>query len=594
MNASRLPEDKSLIIIGAGPAGLSAAYEAVHCGIETKVLEKASQVGGISRTETYRGYHFDIGGHRFFTKSKKIDTLWRELMGDDFLNVTRMSRIFYQDRFFKYPLSIPNTLLNMGMFESLFIGLSYVKSQISPYPEEETFEQWVSNRFGKRLYTLFFKSYTEKVWGISCDQITADWAVQRVQNLSLMKILSNSLFGNQSAKTLVDEFSYPIRGPGLMWERLSSVIRSFGGTINLNSEVVRLDHSNNRIDSVVYHREGGNVTEQPADHVISGLPVTQLVKMLNPSAPKAVRKAAENLSYRAFIIVMLIIDAKDLFPDQWIYIHSPDVRVGRIQNFKNWSPSMVPDPEKTSVGMEYFCDMGDGIWCMPNNQITKMAMEELSSLGFENSSKIIDSYVVRQPYAYPVYDRDYANHLGTIKAYLDGIGNLQTIGRNGMHRYNNMDHSMLTGILAVKTILGEDHDVWEINDENQYLEEIENVKKDTLQEEMILKTFTKADKTAFAIASGTVCGLGVFFATIWLVIKGGAVVGPNLQLLGQYFFYYSVTIKGAFWGLCNGFLWGFIFGWIFAFIRNFIMAFYVILIRKRSQIQSLKDFFDHL
>jgi protoporphyrinogen oxidase len=599
MNISKPPPDRdtrneSLIIIGAGPAGLAAAHEAILLGITPRVIEKSRQVGGISRTETYKDYYFDIGGHRFFTKVKKIDALWRQMMGKDFLSVSRMSRIFYRDRFFAYPLNITSTLLNMGILESARIGLSYLKSQVFPYRKEETFEQWVSNRFGRRLYEAFFKSYTEKVWGISCDEIRADWAAQRIQDLSLLKTLTNALFGNNTTKTLIEEFSYPVYGPGMMWDRFSSAIHAGGGVIRLDCDVTRLNLSGSRIDSVVCRREDGTITEHPADHVISSIPITELTKILSPPAPENVLKAADSLSYRSFIIVMLIIDRPDLFPDQWIYIHSPDVNVGRIQNFKNWSPSMVPDPRKTSIGMEYFCNIGDDTWKMQDDRLVRMAADELSRLGLLNDAAVIDSHVVRQPHAYPVYDKDYAGHLAAIQTYLDDIENLQTIGRNGMHRYNNMDHSMLTGMLAVKNITGEHHDVWKINDEDEYLEEVCDEKEDALPEEMILKTFARMDKTAFATALGTVCGLSIFLATIWLVIKGGRVIGPNLRLLDQYFFCYSVSVKGAFWGFGNGFLWGFVFGGAFAFIRNFAMAFYVIWIRKRSEILSLKVFFDHI
>jgi len=587
-------EDRSVIIIGTGPAGLAAAYESLQNGICPIILEKTGLVGGISRTETYKDYHFDIGGHRFLTQVDAINDLWQNMLGMDFLKVSRMSRIYYQGRFFNYPLNIGNALFNLGIVESLLIGLSYIKAQLFPHAREETFEQWVSNRFGYRLYNTFFKSYTEKVWGTPCHEIRADWAAQRIKGLSLVKALSNALFGNQNVKTLVEEFSYPLYGPGMMWQQFQHAIETGGARVRLNSEAVRLNHTHGRIESVVASTNG-KTTEFPARHVISSIPITRLVNILNPGPPEEIIEASRNLSYRDFIIVILIIEKKDLFADQWIYIHSPHVKVGRIQNFKNWSAAMVPDPQKTSVGMEYFCNKGDILWEMTDAQLADLASGELSRIGLAEIEDVADSYIVRQPYAYPVYDQEYDKNLMVIRKYLERIDGLQTIGRNGMHRYNNMDHSMLTGILAAKNTLGENHDLWEVNDEENYLEEDKQGKTARFDPEIIIaQTFAKLDKLAFATALGAVSGLMMFLATLWLVVKGGKIVGPNLQLLSQYFFGYTVTVKGALLAFGYSFVWGFLFGWLFAFFRNFIMAFYIFWVKKKSELSSIKDFFDYI
>jgi protoporphyrinogen oxidase len=582
-----------VVIIGAGPAGLTAAYELLRHGIRAVVLEKGNRVGGLARTEVFKGYCFDMGGHRFFTKIERIRQLWQEMLGKDFLRVSRVSHIYYQGRFFKYPLDFFNTFSNLGLLEVLLIPLSYLRSQVLPYPREETFEQWVSNRFGRRLYKVFFRTYTEKVWGIPCQKIRADWAAQRIKGLSLVAALTSAILGTATARSLIDEFWYPVRGPGMMWERFRDRIEAQGGEIRLHSEVTGLRHQGGCIRSVVCREEGGPI-EVPAWQVINTIPLARLVPLLDPAAPEDVIKAAQGLFYRAFIIVILIVDKADLFPDQWIYIHSPEVKVGRIQNFKNWSAAMVPDPQKTSVGMEYFCTEGDAIWRMSDDDLAAMAAGELSLLGLAGAEDVVDHSVVRQPSAYPVYDEDYKQHLEVIQRFLPTIGNLQTIGRNGMHRYNNMDHSMHTGILAAENILGANHDLWKMNDEGEYLEEDKRTMDGKLITEKVLRrAFARMDKLAFATALGSVLGLLTFLATLWLIIKGGEVVGPNLRLLGQYFIGYTVTLKGAFIAFGYSFLWGFLLGWLFAYVRNFFLAYYIYRVKKKAEVLSIKDFLDH-
>ncbi len=463
-----------VVIIGAGPAGLTAAYELTSRGVQSLVLEQSNQVGGIARTELYKGYRIDIGGHRFYTKVGRVQQLWQELLGDRFISVPRLSRIYYRGKFFDYPLAIPNTLGNLGILPSCLIVLSYLKANLNVWlrlvPDPETFEDFVTHRFGKYLYKTFFKTYTEKVWGIPCHKIQADWAEQRIQGMSLRKAVLNALFGSNTAKSLIKEFQYPVLGPGLMWESFQAAIAARGSQTHLNTGVVSLKRDRYRILNVVVEQAGKQV-EIKADQFISSMPITALIQRLDPPAPPEVKAAAQSLSYRAFLIVALIVDSPDLFPDNWIYVHSPHVKVGRIQNFKNWSAAMVPDPSKTCLGMEYFCDEGDEIWRLSESELISLATQEIAQLGLAQAAQVEDGTVIRQPKAYPVYDRDYREHLQVIQDYLGQFENLYTIGRNGMHRYNNQDHSMLTAILAVENLFGAGHDLWTVNTERSYQEE---------------------------------------------------------------------------------------------------------------------------
>jgi protoporphyrinogen oxidase len=480
-------ENHPVVIIGAGPAGLTTAYELVKKDVRSLVLEADDKVGGIARTEIYKGYRFDIGGHRFFTKVGEVEQLWREILGDEFIQVPRLSRIYYQDKFFDYPLSFKNTLSNLGPFGSALILWSYIKAKVQALiarPEPQTFEEWVTHCFGERLYQTFFKTYTEKVWGIPCNKIQAEWAKQRIKGMSLKAAVINLLFGKTNAKSLIKEFDYPILGPGMMWERGQELVEKRGGEVRLNTRVIRIERDGYRIAKVIAQHEG-ETTEITGNHFVSSMPVTALLQRLEPAPPEEVLQAARSLSYRDFLIVALVVDAEDLFPDNWIYIHSPEVKVGRIQNFKNWSPAMVPDQTKTCLGMEYFCNEGDAIWEMSDAQLLELATKELDSLRLIDASKVEDGTIIRQRKAYPVYDRDYSSHLQVIRNYIEKFENLQTVGRNGMHRYNNQDHSMLTAILAAKNILGEKHDLWNVNVERSYHEEFTQEEWQKRQQELL-------------------------------------------------------------------------------------------------------------
>jgi protoporphyrinogen oxidase len=584
---------KPVVIIGAGPAGLAAAHELVRRGIRPLLLERADKAGGIARTEVYKDYYFDVGGHRFFTKIGAINQLWHEMLGEEFLKVSRRSRIYYEGRFFDYPLKVSNALVNLGPVEIFLVVASYLRSYFRPFRTEDTFEQWACNRFGRRLYKMFFETYTEKVWGIPCHQIGSEWAVQRIRGLSLAAAIANAILGHQRAKSLIDEFFYPSKGPGMMWQQFLKKIKGGGGKVCFDSEVLRIGHENGRVTKVMYVGEEGK-EETPARHVISSMPVNKLVSLLDPKPPEEVLEAGRRLSYRSFVMVGLILSKSRIFSDQWIYVHSPNVKVGRIQNFKNWSPAMVPDSSKTSLGMEYFCNQGEGIWTLSEEELATLASRELSELGLAAQEDIIDSYVVRQPNAYPVYNDNYGSHLKVIREYLETIEDLQTVGRNGMHRYNNMDHSMQTGKLAVENFFGAKHDLWEVNEEEEYLEEA--ARDDALQrfrEKIVSGAFARMDKLAFASAVGTAFGLLFFAATIWAIIKSTHGQASYLLLLSQYFIGYTVSLKGAFIACAYGLSWGFLLGWLFAYLRNLMLAFYIYRLRKATELLTVQDFLDH-
>lgn len=450
-----------LVVIGAGPAGLSAAYTATTTGKGCTVLEQSGQVGGLARTQSYKGFAFDIGGHRFFSEISKVSCLWEKIMGESFLSVSRASRICCQGRFYQYPLEFLDALTKLGPVEGIRILFSFARAKIRPTPNEDTFEKWVVNRFGRHLYHTFFKSYSEKVWGIGCDRLCADWAAQRIQGLNLTAAIWNSMSGQGDAKTLIDRFNYPSGGAGMMWQKLHGILESKGCQVRLHTKAMALTHDGGRITGVRYE-DGTGKGHIPVDQVISSAPLTTLVSMLEPAVPQRVRAAVNRLSYRAFVQVVLIIQAKDIFPDQWIYIHDPDLKVARIQNFKNWSPDMVPDPAMTSLGMEYFCNEGDDLWTLADKDLIALAVRECSGLDFIKPGQVTDGVVIRQPKAYPVYDEAYAGSVGQIQNFINKFDNLETIGRNGMHRYNNMDESMLSGMMATGKISGRTSDLWPV------------------------------------------------------------------------------------------------------------------------------------
>jgi protoporphyrinogen oxidase len=594
--------EKQVVVIGAGPAGLTAAYELAKLDLNPILLEKGDKVGGLARTEDYKGYFFDMGGHRFFTKVEGVNRMWRQVLGDKFLRRPRLSRIYYNHKFFDYPLKPLNALAGLGLWQSILIALSYVRWQVRPCPREDTFEQWVTNRFGRRLFRIFFKSYTEKVWGIPCSELKAEWAAQRIKDLSLKTVLlSMFVKPKNTIKTLIDQFDYPERGPGMMWHAFQEEVEKRGGSVRLNSEVVAIRNGGGKyIHSVEVACNGRREIIHGTDF-ISSMPVTEFIKKLDPAPPAEVLQAAEKLKYRDFLTVCLIVNKGELFPDNWIYVHDPDVKLGRIQNFKNWSPHMVPDATKSSLGLEYFCTEGDELWKLSDAELIELGKRELQRIGLASPGDIEDGCVFRVPKAYPMYDSEYRDYLETVKNFVGGLENYQTIGRNGLHRYNNQDHAMVTGMLAVKNlIVGERNDLWSVNTDQEYHEEIRE--KIELESEIALEAvkeafaqaFAKLDRIALGLSAGAVAGLLLFVATLLLVLKGGETIGPNLGLLQQFFPWYTVTFFGSLMGLAYGFAAGFVAGWGFAVLRNLTVFLYNALIHRRAERVLLRNLLEYV
>jgi protoporphyrinogen oxidase len=473
---------RSVIIIGAGPAGLTAAYLLAKENIPVVVLEADPQyVGGIARTVVYHDYCFDIGGHRFFSKAKEVEDFWTEILPDDMLDRPRSSRIFYKQKFFSYPLNASEVLLKLGVIESALCFFSYLKARVTPVKNPRTFREWVTNHFGKRLFSIFFKTYTEKVWGMSCDEISADWAAQRIKGLSLWSAMVNAIMprrkpkNNKSViKTLIDTFRYPRKGPGMLWEVCAAKIQALGGVVLLNSRVTNCTYD--VLDEqwyVEYQDAEGQSQKIPGTHVISSAPMQELVQDYLPNVSPLVTRAANKLKYRDFLIVVLILKEKNQFSDNWIYIHDPAVDVARIQNFKSWSPEMVPDQTTCCYGMEYFCFENDGIWASKDADLIAKATQELIHVGLASAADILDGCVVRQPKAYPVYDDEYKDNVAVIRqALAEKYPTLSLVGRNGMHKYNNQDHAMMTAMLTVKNILAgtNEFDIWNVNQDAEYHE----------------------------------------------------------------------------------------------------------------------------
>jgi len=483
----------TVAIIGAGPAGLTAAYILSKNKVDVVVLEADPvYVGGISRTAKYKGFHFDIGGHRFFSKSKAVEDLWTEILPNDMLQRPRSSKIYYDGKFFTYPLKPFEALIKLGIIRSTLCVLSWLKARVLPVRHPRNFEEWVSNQFGKRLFNIFFKSYTEKVWGMSCKQISADWAAQRIKGLSLGSAIKNALFPQRAPKsgdrtkvikTLINSFRYPRKGPGMMWEAAAAKVKTFGGKVEIGARVNGAAYDEAKEAWTVQFKDReGNQQAIEADHVISSAPMRELVCGVQPPVSDRTRRAAESLKYRDFLTVMLILKERNKFADNWIYIHDPRVKVGRVQNFKSWSPEMVPDPAMACYGLEYFCFEGDGLWEAKDEDLIELAKRELIQIGLAYEGDVVDGTVVRQKKAYPVYDDDYALHVAAIRQELDTkYPNLHLVGRNGMHKYNNQDHAMMTAMLCVENILADAklYDLWQVNADAEYHEQGDEVSDDT-------------------------------------------------------------------------------------------------------------------
>ncbi|HUO08155.1 MAG TPA: NAD(P)/FAD-dependent oxidoreductase [Phycisphaerae bacterium] len=467
-------ERRNVVIIGAGPAGLTAAYELSKHGIAGTILESDTVVGGLARTLDLDGYRFDIGAHRFFTKVMEIQQLWDEMLGEPLATCPRLTRILYGGKFYEYPLKAGNALKNMGVPCAIACVVSYAWSKIRPLKSPRNFEEWVINQFGAKLYNMFFKSYTEKVWGCPCTEIGADWAAQRIKGLNLGEAILNAFRGqrqNGAVKTLIDEFRYPRRGPGQLWEACASTVRRHGWSVQMQTQVIGIERHDGRAITVCAKTSDGIHTVFPADDIFSSMPLRELLLSITPSPPAEILDAASKLSYRDFLLVVLVLDAPNIFPDNWIYVHSPDVKVGRIDNFGNWTPEMLPNRSTSCLVMEYFVFEGDEIWSSTDDALTQLAYRELDRIGLAKG-KLLKSRVVRMRKAYPVYDPGYKPRLDTIRAWLrQHVPNIHCLGRNGQHRYNNQDHSMATALIAARNVaLGQERDPWSVNEDAEYHE----------------------------------------------------------------------------------------------------------------------------
>ncbi len=469
-------------IIGAGPAGLTAAYLLTKRGKTVAVIEKdPTYVGGISRTVEHEGYRFDIGGHRFFSKSQQVVDLWNEILPDDFIQRPRMSRIYYEGKFYSYPLRAFEALWNLGILRSTVCMASYLRYKLFPISEVKSFEDWTTNQFGQKLYSIFFKTYTEKVWGMPCDEMSADWAAQRIKGLSLWSAVTDGLKRSlglnkkpndgMATKTLLETFRYPRLGPGMMWDAArDKVLASGRGQVLMGHALERLASDGEGGWRLQAKGPEGSVVIEAA-HAISSAPMRELSRRLHPLPETTVQ--ASDLKYRDFLTVALMVEGEDLFPDNWIYIHDSKVKVGRVQNFRSWSPEMIPDPDMACVGLEYFCFEGDGLWSMDDDDLVSLATDEMEILGLVDRCKVKSGAVVRQEKAYPVYDEDYAANVDAMRRELEAKHpTLHLVGRNGMHRYNNQDHAMMTAMLTVENIIAGErlYDTWCVNEDAEYHE----------------------------------------------------------------------------------------------------------------------------
>lgn len=496
---------KTAVVIGAGPAGLTAAYELLkNTNIKPIILEKSNDLGGISKTLNFKGNRIDLGGHRFFSKSDKVMKWWLDILpiqysnedlSDEIMLVRqRKSRIYFAKQFFDYPLSFSqDTMRKLGFSRLVRIGFSYLKSLAFPIKPEKNLEEFFINRFGKELYLTFFKSYTEKVWGVPCNQISAEWGSQRIKGLSIKKAIEHfitQLKGSQSSisqknieTSLIEKFLYPKYGPGQMWETVAKKVKSKGGKIDLNSEVKKIHLKNNKIIAVdVINNKSKKIRKIKADYFFSTMPVQELISSLNIKVPEEIKRISAGLLYRDFITVGLLLNKLKLtenskqIKDNWIYIQDPEVRVGRMQIFNNWSPYLVADKSKIWIGLEYVCYKTDKIWSLSDEEMANFAISEMEKIGVIDKKELIDFTVAKMEKTYPAYFGTYSD-FGKIKEYLNKFENFFLIGRNGMHKYNNQDHSMLTAITAVENIknnIKTKDNIWNINTEQEYHEEKES------------------------------------------------------------------------------------------------------------------------
>jgi len=464
-------------IIGAGPAGLGAALELTENGVtDILIIDRNDIVGGLSRTKVYDGVRFDIGPHRFFTRSKEINKLWHNILGNDFISVDRLTRIYFKNNYFNYPIKAIDTLVKLGPIESLQAIISFAAAKVGTKVYPENFEEWITLKFGRKLYETFFKIYTEKVWGIPCNQIDVEWAAQRIKGLDFIQIIKNAIFKNtnKEIKTLVDQFDYPILGAGQMYEAMCDIVVSRGVKIKLGSKVLKFNSKDNQIESIVIINSDGYKEKIYAKQYFSSIPLTHFYKKLSPPETNSIQKAVDKLYYREHITVNLIVNGSNtLFPDQWIYIHSPNVQTARIANYNNFSKAMVGLKDKTALSIEYFVFQQDDLWNETDDTIKALAIDELNYLGLVKKEVVEQSWIVRETESYPVYYMGFQKPYNLVKSRLNQFLNLFPIGRGGLYKYNNQDHSTMSGILAARNYLkphGPHFNLWNINMEAKYHE----------------------------------------------------------------------------------------------------------------------------
>lgn len=479
------PDDRHVVIIGAGPAGLTAAYQLSKAGVRSTVIEADEIVGGISRSVERDGYRFDIGGHRFFTKVPEVEALWHEILPqEDFLLRPRMSRIYYGGKYYDYPIKPFNALKNLGPIEAFRCIISALWVRVRPPKSQETLEDYIVANYGRRLFDHFFKTYNEKVWGVPASALSADWGAQRIKGMSIFDAIWEPIRrkfagrreGSAQVTSLIEEFQYPKYGPGMMWERCAELVEAAGSEVLMETFVEKVIHAEGRATEVWARTKDGQVLKYEADHVVSSMPFPALLRSMDPQPPADVLAAANDLGFRDFLTVALVVPEAAGFPDNWIYIHSPDVKVGRIQNFGQWSPYLVKDGN-TCLGLEYFVFEGDELWSASDSELIERGKRELATLGLCDPADVSAGYVVRQPKAYPVYDDVYTERVEVLNDWIvKNTPNVHPVGRNGMHKYNNQDHSMLTAMLTVENILGRgEHDIWTVNVDEDYHEESSGV-----------------------------------------------------------------------------------------------------------------------
>lgn len=511
---------KPIYILGAGPAGLAAAYTLTKQGQPVVVVERDARVGGLAKSIEYQGFILDYGPHRFFTKLAPVLKLWNEVLGEDQVTVNRLTRIYYGGKYFSYPLKALEALFALGPIETTKILTSYAKAQLFPNKNPRNFAEWVTGKFGKRLFQIFFEGYTEKLWGIRCTEISADWAAQRIKGLSLLKAARNALFGNDGkVKTLIDQFQFPKYGSGQLYDKIADYLRSQNQSVLLNTEVVQVHHDNFQVTQVTLRdRATGEESTVDCGGVISSIPISFLVQQIQSPPPQQVITSAKSLKFRNTVLVYLMVEGTNLFPDNWLYINDPTVHLGRVTNFANWSEYMLPNRHQTPICCELWCNYDESMWRQPETELIQQAERELRQIGLLHDEKVSSGFVVRLPRTYPIYAGNYKAALADIQGYLQQFSNLQLVGRYGAFKYNNQDHSLLMGIMAGENVLSPGkHDLWTVNSDSEYHEEAKAGEKTTAAKPArtsrrngTIKVLQQFGGYLFTGGAATVVDVGVF------------------------------------------------------------------------------------